>query len=223
MNKAEFVSGSSIRTKYGISTLSLHRWEEKGKVRTVRTPGGHRLYQRQDIETIFGKEGSITTKKKVCYARVSSEKQRPDLERQINDLKEAKPNYELFSDIGSGINYKRRNFQRLLEQILRGDIEEVVVTRKDRLCRFASDLLEFIFQKTQTRLVVLYSNADTDDNAQELAEDLLAITTVFVARNNGLQSAQNRKRRREAEERIEEERARIIEEDTRTSEKEEED
>ena len=66
---------------------------------------------------------------------------------------------------------------------------------KDRLCRYGTELVEFIFKKTGTRLLV-YGQHETT-NTQELADDLLAITTVFVARNNGQRSAANRKRRRQ--------------------------
>ena len=75
----------------------------------------------------------------------------------------------------------------------------MVVTRKDRLCRFGSELVEWIFEKNGTRLVVLGSDVYTNDSeAGELAEDLLAIVTVFVAQHNGLRSAANRRRRRDA-------------------------
>ena len=81
----------------------------------------------------------------------------------------------------------------------------MVVTRKDRLCRFGSELVEWIFEKNGTRLVVLGSEVYTNDSEYgELAEDLLAIVTVFVARHNGLRSAANRRRRREAAQEVQE-------------------
>ena len=139
-----------------------------------------------------------TKKVKVCYARVSSEHQRGDLDRQIADLRQHFPGHEIISDIGSGLNWKRKGFTALLERIHAGGVEEVVVTRKDRLCRFGSELVEWIFAKSGTQLVVLGSDVSADGSeASELAEDLLSITTVFVARHNGLRSAANRKKRRE--------------------------
>jgi putative resolvase len=150
---------------------------------------------------VFGdnQQTKQTTKKvKVCYARVSSEHQRGDLERQIADLQRHFPDHEIISDIGSGLNWKRRGFTALLERIYSGGVEEVVVTRKDRLCRFGSELVEWIFAKSGTQLMVLGSDVSADSSeVSELAEDLLSITTVFVARHNGLRSAANRKRRRE--------------------------
>jgi predicted site-specific integrase-resolvase len=87
-----------------------------------------------------------------------------------------------------------------LERSYQRDIEEVVVTHKDRLCRFAFELVEWIFSKHDTKIVVLGSDINVDDTESgELAEDLLSIVTIFTARHNGLRSAENRKRRREIE------------------------
>lgn len=88
----------------------------------------------------------------------------------------------------------------ILEQVYDGIVEEVVVAYKDRLCRFGFELVEWIFKKSGTKLVVLSQTERNEENdSRELAEDLLAITTVFVARNNGLRAGQNRKRRKEIE------------------------
>jgi len=82
----------------------------------------------------FGNDQQLMQKAKVCYARVSSEHQRGDLERQIADLRKHYPGHEIISDIGSGLNWKRKGFISLLERVYSNGIEEVVVTRKDCLC-----------------------------------------------------------------------------------------
>ncbi|CAG8723819.1 1168_t:CDS:2, partial [Dentiscutata heterogama] len=134
-------------------------------------------------------------KKKICYARVSSDKQKEDLDRQCEHLREKYPDHELIKDIGSGLNWKRKGFTSILERSFH---DEVVVARKDRLCRFAYELVEWIFGKNDTKILVLGSDVNVDDTESgELAEDLLSIVTIFTARHNGLRSAQNRKRRRE--------------------------
>ena len=84
--------------------------------------------------------------------------------------------------------------QALLEQVYSGTVSEVVVRHKDRLCRYGLELVEFLLQKSGTRLVV--QSGEPVSCTQELADDLLAITTVFVARHNGQRSAENRRRRR---------------------------
>jgi len=148
-------------------------------VAIIRTPGGKRLYSIADIRGV--------QKAKICYARVSSEHQQGDLERQIADLRQRFPEHETVSDIGSGLNWKRRGFTALLERVHAGAVNEVVVTRKDRLCRFGIELVEWIFEKNGTQLMVLGSDVSANNSeAGELAEDLLSIVTVFVARHNGL-------------------------------------
>ena len=142
-----------------------------------------------------GKEDK-DNKKGVIYARVSSshQKEAGDLKRQIEDLQESYPEYNVIKDVGSGLNFKRPGLQALLEQVYSGTVSEVVVRHKDRLCRYGLEILEFIFKKAGTKLVVLSNEQET--STKELADDLLAITTVFVARHNGQRSAENRRKRK---------------------------
>jgi putative resolvase len=168
-----------------------------------QSPGGKRLYHIPTIRALLGDHGA-PEKKTVCvlYARVSSPQQKAagDLQRQIEDMQEAYPTHEVISDVGSGLNFKRPGFKALLERVHQGTVTEVVVRHKDRLCRYGRELVEWIFAKAGTRLVVLSATpASTEsdrDHARELADDLLAITTVFVARHNGQRSAENRRRRK---------------------------
>ena len=127
---------------------------------------------------------------------VSSQQQRAagDLHRQLDDLKCRYPTYDVITDVGSGLNFRRPGLQRLLERVHSGMVTEVVVRHKDRLCRYGLELVEFLLQKSGTRLVV--QSGEPVSCTQELADDLLAITTVFVARHNGQRSAENRRRRK---------------------------
>ncbi|CAG8576195.1 4226_t:CDS:2 [Ambispora gerdemannii] len=168
-----------------------------GRIAIVRTPGRKRLYSIIDIHRIFGdnQQTQFTQKAKICYARVSPEHQRDDLERPIENLRQHYPEYEIVNYIDSGLNWKRRGFVALLERIHAERIEKVVVTQKDRLCRFGSELVEWIFEKNGTRLMILGTDVSAENNE---VGDLLSIVTVFVARHNGIRSAANRRRRREA-------------------------
>jgi predicted site-specific integrase-resolvase len=200
MDKSEYVSPNKIRKRFDVSLQVLRYWADNGKVSVVRLPSGKRLYKASDIENLFSAPPS-KSKKKICYARVSSDHQKQDLQRQIDFLRKTYPGYEIISDIGSGLNWKRKGFNTLLESVYNGDVEEVVVAYKDRLCRFAFELVEWIFEKAGTKLVVFgETNAGEsfgrEDYTAELADDLLSITTVFVARHNGLRAAENRKNRR---------------------------
>jgi predicted site-specific integrase-resolvase len=148
-------------------------------------PGGKRLYDKERLRKLLGgdfdekqEETKLRKRGGVCYARVSSKAQK--------------------SDIGSGLKWRRPGFTSLLESIYEGKIETVVVMHRDRLARFGIELVQWIMQKHCTKLVV-QSTADEigeDNNNKELADDMLSIVNVFVARNNGRRSAANRKRRR---------------------------
>ena len=190
MNSAVYQTGTDIKRFYSVSSRTLTRWAETNKVRHVRSPGGKRLYHMDDIHKLFGTERE---KAKVCYARVSSSKQRGDRERQVADLRAAYPTHEIISEIGSGLNYNRPKFKTLLDRVHCGDISEVCIAHKDRLCRYGIELVEFIFHKSATKLVVHFK--DDQDAEHELAEDLLAVVNYFVAKNNGMRSAKRRKLR----------------------------
>lgn len=188
-----------------ITSGTLRRWAEQGKIRCLRPNGtserqGKRIYNISDIQKIFGIETPIAkSQETICYARVSSNHQKEDLQRQIDFIKLTYPNSKIIKDIGSGLNWKRSGFNSLLEQVHSGNVKEVVVTYKDRLCRFGFELVEWIFKKANVKLVVLGSDTSTKDMSRELSDDLLAITTVFVAKHNGQRAAYYRKQRKETE------------------------
>lgn len=138
---------------------------------------------------MFGQQLDNNTddkKEKIAYARVSSAKQQEDLQRQVEALKQAYPQHQVVTDVGSGLNWQRKGLRTVLERALRGMVSEVVVMHKDRLCRFGFELIDFVLQQSGAKLLV---HSPSDDhvktNEQELAEDLLSIVTVFAARNHG--------------------------------------
>lgn len=185
-----------FKNQYGISSATLRLWAEAGRLEHIRMPGGKRIYSVTGVTTLLGQRTQSTTntaKYGIVYARVSSSKQHGDLERQIEDLKEAFPEHQLIQDIGSGVNFKRHGLQTLLERVLSGMVKEVVIMHRDRLARIGYELLEFICSKADVRIVVHGEDEDADD---ELADDLLAVTTLFVASHNGRRAAANRKRRK---------------------------
>jgi len=128
-----------------VSSSTLRSWANQGKIDSVRIGAGKRLYNNHQIKDLFGVDLShgVIQKKKIIYARVSSDHQKGDLERQIKMLQEYYPNYILISDIASGLNFKRKGLTSILEQVDNDCVECVVVADRDRLCRFGFELIEW--------------------------------------------------------------------------------
>ena len=170
--------------RFGIRADTLRRWADDGHVPSFRSPNRVRMFHLGDLEKFFNIDRAAGCKEKVVYARVSSHKQRDDLERQIDRLKQRYPDHVVVQDIGSGINFKRKGLQTLLERCLRREIEEVVVAHRDRLCRFGFDLIKHVVEAAGGRVIVL-DEENHKSTEQELAEDLLSIIHVFNCRQMG--------------------------------------
>ena len=129
---------------------------------------------------------TIKQKKLICYCRVSSQKQKEDLERQINVMKEKFPNHLIISDIGSGLNFKRKGLLDIINMAIKNDIDEVVIAYKDRLARFGYDLIEIILKEYSNANIIILNKTEEKTTEQELTEDIISIMNVYVAKINGL-------------------------------------
>lgn len=187
-DQRQFVPSRTAQQRLGVHQATLREWEQKGYINIVTTPGGHRLYDVESFITSRTKEKDSNPvekeKQRICYCRVSSAGQRDDLQRQVEYMQSNYPTYRIITDIGSGINFSRRGLKTILELSCRGDVEEVVVAYRDRLCRFAFELIEWILSTNGTKLVVLNQTMESS-GSNELAEDLLAIINIFNCRVNG--------------------------------------
>lgn len=192
-----FKAAKYFQNEYGVSPASLRKWATSGQLEHIRTPGGKRMYNVSGVTRILGIDTGNMSKSGYIYARVSSSKQAADLERQIEDLQKAYPRHKLIKDIGSGVNFKRKGLCTLLDCAIHGLVSEVVVMHRDRLARLGFDLLEFLFAKVGTKIVVHGKHDEGEEHERDLADDLFAVTTLFVASHNGRRAAANRKRRRE--------------------------
>lgn len=174
-----YVKLREAKERTGLTGNTLRKYADAKQINSIRTPANQRLF---DVDTFLG-EGRGTAV--VCYARVSSAKQRGDLDRQIASLVEKYPKAEIVSDVGSGLNFKRKGFRALLERSLRGDRITVVVAHRDRLCRFGFDLVSWLFERSGGSVLVL-NDASVSSPQAELVQDLLAVLGVFSARMHGL-------------------------------------
>ncbi len=176
MESYETFKPSDLASKLKVTNDTLRRWELEGKLRSIKTAGGHRRY-------LFPQE-TLPEQRKIIYARVSSRKQENDLKHQVEYLKSRFPDYEVITDIGSGINFKRKGLQTILDILFKRNLQELVVAHKDRLCRFGFDLFEYMFKQHGSVLTILERD-NTKGPINEFAEDILSIITVFTARYYG--------------------------------------
>lgn len=174
----------------GVTPKTLREWEKMGKIKSIRTEGGHRRYQVTDLL------GSRTEKAiTVAYARVSSYDQKDDLNRQklvLESYCAAKGyDFELIADLGSGMNYRKKGLTRLIKLLCSSRIERLVVTHKDRLLRFGSELIFTLCEVYGCEVVVINKSAESTFE-EDLAQDVLEIITVFSARLYGSRSHKNK-------------------------------
>lgn len=165
---------------YGVTVHTVRRWCDTGSVETKRTPGNQRMVYISSENRVVTPE---KTKTDYIYVRVSSAKQRDDMERQSAFLQSRFPGFTVVKDIGSGLNYKRKGLLRLLAESAQGRVGVVAVFSKDRLCRFGFELIEWLFTQNNTKLLV-YEHSDKTPE-EEFTEDILAILQVFACRWNG--------------------------------------
>jgi predicted site-specific integrase-resolvase len=158
----------------GVHPNSLRKWADNGEINCIRTKSGQRRY---DVDSYIGKSTTSTT---ICYCRVSSHKQRDDLERQVEFLRNQYPTAEFVRDIGSGLNFKRKGLKTILERAMSGTHITLVVAHRDRLARFGIDLIRQFIEQNGGKLVVLDETLLSPE--QELTNDLLNIVHVFSAR-----------------------------------------
>ncbi|HSN23304.1 MAG TPA: IS607 family transposase [Methylomicrobium sp.] len=171
--------------KLGMSKNALRSYADQGIIPSIRNPAGQRLF---DVDSYLAKTARPRV---ICYARVSSAKQRDDLERQIQRLRSAYPEAKIIQDIGSGLNFKRKGLRALLERLLCGDKLAVVVTHRDRLARVGMDALQFLIEYNGGQFVVLDPTVGASGEA-ELTADLLAILHHFSGRMHGQRSHQSK-------------------------------
>jgi hypothetical protein len=170
-----------------VSAQTLRNWEKSGKlIPEYKTASGYRYYSYDQVATLTGK---VTDKSKITigYCRVSSTKQKDDLKIQVENVKayllaKGEP-FEIIEDIGSGVNYNKKGLLSLIQKIIDGKVNKVVVLYKDRLLRFGYELLENIANMYGVSIEIIDNSKKTEQG--ELVEDLVQIITVFSCKLQG--------------------------------------
>ncbi|MBD2500366.1 IS607 family transposase [Anabaena azotica] len=160
--------------KLGLHPNTLRKYADNGKIESIKNEAGQRLF---NVESYLR---GATDRSLVCYCRVSSAKQRDDFGRQIADMQSLYPEAEIIKDIGSGINFKRKGLQTLLDRLSKGDKLTLVVACRDRLCRFGFELIEYMVEQNGGQIVVQGQTVHCPES--ELTSDLLSILHIFSCR-----------------------------------------
>ncbi|QOT01337.1 IS607 family transposase [Brevibacterium sp. JNUCC-42] len=172
----------------GVTPKTLREWDKSGKlIPDLVKDNGYRYYSENQLYEYLHRPKVRQKKITIGYCRVSSYKQKDDLERQVENVKSymiAKGySFDVVTDIGSGINYEKRGLLQLMDWVVQGRIERIVILYKDRLLRFGFELFENLCKKFDVTIEIIDNSEKTEE--QELVEDLIQIVTVFSCRLQG--------------------------------------
>ena len=185
----EILKPKDVAKILNITVRTLQEWDRTGKLKAFRTPTtDRRYYTDAQINEYLGRKNRLS-ELTVIYARVSSHAQKGDLESQVEFLRQyanAKGYIvdEIITDIGSGMNYKRKKWKELLQRIEERRIARVIVSHKDRFIRFGYEWFEEYAQKSGCAIEVV--NNETTSPQAEMVQDLVSIIHCFSSRIYGL-------------------------------------
>lgn len=177
----------------GVSVKTLQRWEREGRLIPVaRTDSNRRLYTESQIREFIGLRSAVSEPTRmVAYCRVSSAAQKPDLANQRKVLEEfvvAKglANVEFIEEVGGGLNFRRKRFLALMDEIGRREIKTLILAHRDRLTRFGFEWFEHFAKANGCEVLVL--NQERLSPEQEMVQDLMTIVHCFSSRLYGLRN-----------------------------------
>ena len=179
-----------VRQRLGISYAIIREYVKKGYIKPVVLETGKWRFREEDVEKLMG---IVRKRKVVLYARVSSRKD--ELANQVKYLEEQVKEYDqVITDVGSGLNVKRRGFLKLLRMILNNEVSKVIIAYPDRLVRFGFEIVEEVCRAHNCEIVVLNKEDKTPE--QELIEDLTSILVSFSEKLQGMGSHEYEKVRK---------------------------
>ena len=174
----------------GVSVKTLQRWDNDNKLKAFRTPTNRRYYTHNQYVEYMGKTIQDKDKRKnIIYTRVSTNNQKDDLKNQVEFLKQFANARgiiidEIFEDIGSGLNYNRKKWNKLLEDCMLGLIKTVIVAHRDRFIRFGYEWFERFLKSNGVEIIVV--NNEKLSPQEEMIQDLINIIHVFSCKIYGL-------------------------------------
>ena len=172
-----YITGKQASKKFGYNPRTISRWALANKVRYIKSPGGHKRFLVSDLESI---SQGVDERDVILYARVSTATQKDDLLTQKEYLSSYYPKAKIITDMGSGLNFKRKNFIKLMEMVANQEVKKIVIGHRDRLCRFGFDFIEWFCNQNKCQIEVL-NNTKLSPH-EELVKDVLDIIHCFSSK-----------------------------------------
>jgi predicted site-specific integrase-resolvase len=173
-----YLTPREVQEKFGYHPKTLSRWAVEGLIQYTKSPGGHRRYLLSSLEKVA--EKPFYTREVILYVRVSTHSQKEDMKSQREYVISYYPQCKCVSDIGSGLNFKRKRFIELMERVAAHEVKKIVVAHKDRLCRFGFDFVEWFCNLNECQIEVL--NNSYKSPHQELMDDFMAVMHCFSSK-----------------------------------------
>ena len=162
---------------------TIYKYAKQGKIRTTKINDKHLIYNDDDVYAIAGIN---PIRDIVIYARVSTSKQKKDLENQIETLKLfANSNgfvvNKIYKDIASGMSFDRQNFKDMLFDVIEHKIKTVLISNKDRFSRVSFNMWKELFKSFNCDIIVMNDILENNDNDdKEIFEDIISLIHCFA-------------------------------------------
>jgi len=166
----------------GITRATLTKYVKEGWIEVDIMKNGRYWYKEDSVYSFLNKK---IDRKTVIYARVSTPKQKKDLDNQVDLLKRYA--YEngykidkIYKDIASGISFEKRvDFFKLIDDILNYKVDKIIISYKDRLSRIAFEFFAVLFEKFGTKIEVVSEIGSTKLDSEEIFEEIVHLIHAF--------------------------------------------
>lgn len=165
-----------------ITRPTLCKYVKENKIKVTKLENGQYDYDENSVYAFLNKN---IERKTVLYCRVSTHKQKKDLINQEDLLKQycfsnGIKIHSIYSDIASGIDFeKRTNFFKMLDEIISGKVENVVISYKDRLSRIGFNLFVYLFKKYNCKITVVSEVGSTKLDSEEIFEEIVSLLHCY--------------------------------------------
>lgn len=163
-----------------ISRPTLCSYVKKGVLKVKKLPNGYYEYDEDSVYKLMG----VEKRDVVVYGRVSTNAQKSNLETQINELLKFSNSkgysvVKIYKDIASGLSFDRKEFKKLLKDVINHKVKTVIVSHKDRLSRISFNMWKELFNEFNCSLIVM--NDDENDD-KGIFSDIVSLIHCFSMR-----------------------------------------